>query len=697
MASLTQTVRWDGTGDYTDLVAGISGIIAAGMSSGSLTELYLDVDSGYYSGAFDITIPNSGQLNIIGSGSWFEPLATCYINGIYSDQSNFVMSDFRVIGTGLLSQNILSISSGIQCELTSIHFIGVYAGIINSGSLYLSNIDAIGRNAGYFAIAPTGFMVVNNSNIGYFNVGLSGDYINSNNNNLLENKIGFISDDLLQVSFCLINGTSGIVANGGQIYAEHLTIDTNWQCIQAVNTYINMRTSILSTDYTYSITGTNVSGIVSGCCFNDVGWDPTLSINGVNISGNPLFNNPMAYDYRLKLKDTIGSPCIEVIDPGILDPSVELTTDQGQLVLHDSKGPIDPLAFGDFIYKQGNTILFSDYQKETKYAEAFKKYKPVSYKLFTNVSFSVSDVILQPAMDTNASLFPYDWDFRTFNTTEITDRHEYIIPRSILDVKATISPYVGNWLNSVIFSVLTKQNIRTYIYKDFRGVSYDYDISGPARSTIWAIEGRNQTLIKLNMYTGEVLDQYPLLTAHRTEKYIYPSGLIAAGVFGDKYKYILTSNPNIEFLSDSPDGGFKWICTNLDLNKDVRGIKAYKNNLYITLSEYNDTIFDRSYIPTYPENSGVGKLLRYSNNGTFEHYIANYAMDKAPTQLYLVPNNAYPTDLTIYEDGTILIADYLNQSGIYRYRFAYDYALIQSSYDRESRVLLRENYENVEL
>jgi hypothetical protein len=201
----------------------------------------------------------------------------------------------------------------------------------------------------------------------------------------------------------------------------------------------------------------------------------------------------------------------------------------------------------------------------------------------------------------------------------------------------------------------------------------------------------NQILSKLNPYTGEVLESWPLLTAPRETQFVFPSGLIPAGVFKDKYKYILESDPQVEYLSDSEDGRFKWIATTIDSNKDIRGILAFKDNLYVTMSEYSAPIEDRFVTPT---GFAVGKVLMYSNNHTFEHYIPNYGMTFEPTQLVLSSEHNYPTDITVYEDGSIFIADYLNTSGLYQYKFAYDYALIRSSYDQDSLVLLRENYED---
>lgn len=696
--SLNLYVKRDGTGNFTSLVAGISGIIASGVASGDLTNLYLYVDSGYYGGSFNITVPNSGTLNVIGSGTWFQPKSTCYISGVYYSQSNFNLTETKIVCTGLLT-NAFCVYDDTRVNFNAVNFINPVYGIYNYGEVYFSNSSACGVGSGYFINNDiSGYSSISESTIGNFDVGLSGN-VSCSSSRLLDNNYGIVSkNDNVFVTKSLFTGASGITISGGTLTIDYSTFDTSGECLWLVDiSNVRVNNSILVTEGTYIIDGSNASGIVSGCCFNVGNINPALGISGLNISGNPIFNNPDTFDYRLRLKDTIGSPCIEVRDPKLLASSVELITDQSQLILNDTRGRVPFDAYKDFVYKQGNTLLLSDYEKETKFANVKVNYTLSRYDLYAQAVFSAFDIPLVPAMDGPYKPFPFDWDFKKFNTTKITDENEYIIPRSVLDVATAVSPYVGEWLDDIAFGQLKKQHITPYLYKDLRGVAFDYDISGPDQATMWSIEGRNQILTKLNAYTGEVIDEYPLLIANRATQHIYPSGIIAAGVFGDKYKYLLSSNPNIEFLAESDDGRFKWLSTSLDINKDIRGILAYKNNLYLTLTEYNDTITDRGTIPTPPTNSGVGKLLRYSNNGTFEDYIANYNMDYAPTQMTLDRNNSYPTDITIYEDGSLLIADYLNSSGLYKYRFAYDYALIQSSYDRESRVLLREDYNDVEL
>jgi hypothetical protein len=312
-------------------------------------------------------------------------------------------------------------------------------------------------------------------------------------------------------------------------------------------------------------------------------------------------------------------------------------------------------------------------------------------------NFKVSGVSVIGAFDRVGASFPYDWEYKTFNTTEITNRHKYIIPKSVVDIVDTISGAIGTYIPRVVFNKIDKRHITPYLYADYRGVAFDYDLTVPGKAVVWMIEGTNQTLIQLNAYTGERLAEYPLFVpSMEGAAYVKPSGIIKVGVQKDEFKYVLESDPNYELLSKNDYGRFDWISTELDTHKDARGLLAYKGNLYVTVTEYNPySILDRTSIPMY--RGSVGKLIRYYNNDTFEHYIANYTTQTGPSGFLLGSGNCYPTDITVYEDGSLLIADWAERNSLFRYKLAYDYAMVQSSYDTETRIILREHYDNVEL
>jgi hypothetical protein len=701
MASLTKTVNITGTGDYTDLVPAIADILNSGLaSSGEYTDLYLIVDSGYYTGYFSADIPYSGSLNIVGNnGSWFEPTATCSLSGIYDGTQNFTISNFRVVCSGI-STAAFSIASGAAATFDDNRFIDTTIGISNSGQLTILSTEAHGTGSNsMFVSSPAGSVQFKNSSLGYFGVAASGATFSINSTSFIDNSVAIKSTDYVAISDSLVVGISGIIMNttAGSVSLSNVTMDTSWECLNLNDASINAERCVFESDYTYSVIGTTVTGLISDSCFNSGTWDPTLSISGAgNITDDPYFNNTTVYDYRLVLRDTVGSPCVELVNNNTLSSEVTLITDQGHLSLSNSAGLINNQFFREFIYKQGNTLLFSNYGKETKLADLAYSAYPTEYSLYAIAEFSVFDIPLFASIDASvagsSAPFPFDWDLKTFSTPEIVENKEYVIPRSVLNVSEAISGYIGLFLDNIIFGQMNKKMINPYLIKQLKGVSLDYGASENGSPVMWLLEGSNQFLSKINIYTGETLESYPLFTQSRESLYIYPSGLIPAGVFQDKYKFVLESSPQSEFFSDTEDGRFRWIATSIDSKKDIRGILAYKDNLYITLSEYNSPVENRSVTPT---GFALGKLFIYSNNHLFEHYIANYTMEYAPSEFLLASGNEYPTDITVYEDGTFYIADYLNSSGLFKYKLAYDYALIRSSYDRDSLVILREDYSDV--
>lgn len=242
-----------------------------------------------------------------------------------------------------------------------------------------------------------------------------------------------------------------------------------------------------------------------------------------------------------------------------------------------------------------------------------------------------------------------------------------------------------------MLSSINKSAIVVKNKTDYRGVSYDYDLSGQSRSTLWMVEGINQRLLKQDAYTLENIEDWPLLCPG-VSTMVTPSGLIYIGPQGDWFKYLIISDPSKEVFAPTEIGKFYWINTEINNSYDFRGILAYKDNLYLTGTKYIANLEDRDSINT---GSGVGLIYRYDNNNTFEHYISS---EKSDVDIYMLSSgNIHPTDISIYEDGDLLIVDYTNSSGIFKYTLAYDYALVGNSYDKDTMVLLKERYNNVEI
>lgn len=707
MTDLIKYVKADGTGDYTDLASGIEAIIASGLGAGDVYDSYvLYADNYSYSGQFDANIPYTGVLNIIGSGTWFYPTGTCNISGT-SDEGdpNLKMQNFTIVASG--TQRAFVVYSGAGFSLEDCYILDAQQAITSSGYVETSNVTAHGQGSAtnYFIYDVTGNTIISDSRISYFGTGIRSSGLSVENSVFVGNNSGvsLVGDGYFER--VLIENSNGVgifgsVTPTGFLVVRNSTID----CDIPLNTSgysLYMEKSILYGSAA-TIRGTYYpTSTVTDCCVYPSGWSATTPSGVRVLTDNPDFSNRTHNDYRLNFKQTTGSPCINYVDNGKVSSNVTLTVEPSQFTIYDYKGQVFSGQFLPFVYKQDDTLLFSDYDKEVLFANTRYNHTSLSYKFYTRAEFSASGV------DTFASFspdltdpFPWDWDIKDFSTPEITSEHQYIIPRSIVDVKDTITGFLPELFDSVLFSYMNKESIKPYLHPDYRGVSYDFDLSTEGGVSItWLLEGINQRLIKLNSYNSQHIEEYPLFIAPKYRNVVYPSGLILAGVYGDKYKYLLQSNPNIEYYSDNDDGRFNWIATDLDVHKDARGLRAYKDYLFMTVSEYSNPVYDRTCNPMGPNPTGIGKLLVYDNNGTFEHYISNYTNSSGvnPTGLLLGSGNAHPTDLTVYEDGTLYVADYGESDMLFKYKLAYDYAIIQSSFDRESRILLRENYDNVEL
>lgn len=704
MAALVKYVMINGSGDYTDLVAGISGILASGVAaSGAYDQYYLHLDGSSYSGSFTANVPYSGKLFVNGSGSWFYPDNTCYISGEYPvDLINFTFSDINVIASGM-SNNVFSIASGTGFEIDNTMILEAESGILNSGFTSISNSSIHGLGGGY-GLKDLGYSVIENSNIAFFTYGVMSDDSTISTSEIYLNTYNVWTSGNIQAIDTLIHGGgSGIVAvnptSTGLVYLDHVTIDS-YVPVWSNGTELNIQRSICYAS-NVCLVGIYASGsYATSNCLYPSGWTSSNIVGSGNIHQDPLFVDRTNNDYRLKFKQTVGSPAIDMVDKGEVAKSVDLVIDNSQIVIRDHRGFPRQGEFLQFIYRQGSTLMFSDYGRETSLASLKNSFRDLTYEVYTRAEFTASGISLTPSFTYNPELVhahPWDWDYKTFETTEITDEHRYIIPRTMLDVVRTISGYIGNLTTSTIFSSFTKESIRPYMHYDYRGVAFDYDLSSPGEAILWMVEGQNQHLIQLNAFSTERYRELPLsVPVISGRSMIRPSGLIPAGVYKDGYRYIVQDNPSIDLIAETEDGLFKWIATDLDVQKDFRGVLAYKDKLYLTATEYNIPIYDRTIIPT---TSGLGKLVMYDNNNNFEHYITNYTTTKdyRPVDFILASGNKYPTDLTIYEDGKVYISDYSNNDEIFIYEFAYDYALIRGNYDEETSILLRENYPDVQI
>ena len=701
MSALIKYLKKDNTGDYTNITTAFNDMLISGLAAtGSITNYYLNIDNGSYNGTLSGYIPYSGVFNIIGNQTYLK-LSNCInkLSGIYQNtNSNNLVLDNIIIDCSGLTSNWFNIPSGFSLSIRNSQIINDIYGIKNSGIFHSTNVESCGilGQSKYFVYQENGlYSNLNNTSISNYNTGLYSSNLSVSNSNIHNNGIGIFYGNGHSTNIdhtLMYDNLKDINVSSGFLYITQSTFNDP--------IYIN-NSKIFADRIISNTTGINISGIgYSGSVIQNSCLYPG-SILGSNVSGfniinlDPLFNNPSNKDFKLKLSKANGSPCIELYE----DPNyslVDIDIDNSKLRLIDKKGPIKNSGFLYYTFTQGNTLLFSDYNQEIKFAELIKYYNNLTYDVSVNLIFDEFNTVLTESFSMNDNLkdpHPFDWDIKQLSSTQIVDYNTYIIPRSIIDVVKIISNKVFD-VNKIDYSLISKDNIKLYVNPNVRGISYDSSLSTPSSKVMWVIDVNNQSLKKVNVYSSEEIEYYPLLCSSPSKTHIRPSGLIYTGVNGDYYTFIKQDDPNIQVLGLNELGDFYWICTDINTKFDLRGIKSYKDNLFITAGEYYLDVTNRTIIQS---GECHGRLLQYNSNDLFLNYIKSANETNGPRMYSLNSQNNYPTDVSIYEDGSLFIADYLSASGIFKYDLAYDYALINSSYDNESRVLLREKYTNVDL
>jgi hypothetical protein len=699
---LIKYVRSDGTGDYSHITTAFDDMLVSGLAaSGAITEYSMIVDGGSYSGTISGYIPYSGIFNIVGSGTYW-----CLVSGINSvsgsypslTSPNLSINNFTINCSGLPSY-WLTIPSGFGTQLSNIQLLNDISGIINNGvtQIYKTESCGISGLSNNFLVSLSGNInTISDSSISNYGTGVYSKNISITKSVIHDNYLGIyygsghnidVGDTLFYDNIIDIN------VDYGNLYISSIT----------ANSPIYINDTLILADRMISNSSINISGLArieskveNSCLYPGSNLHSNISGN-YNINLDPKFNDPLNRDYRLQFKQTEGSPCVEVKPNLNLDSSISFNVDSNKLKVYDDRGILNINEFLTYIYTQDDTFVLSDYNKEFIFADKFALFNSLRYELFLDMLFDEINVLALESFNSNVNIidnFAWDWDSTEIPTTEIKDYNTYIIPRSIVNIESIITSKIGILPDSVSYKDITKENIKAYIKSNYRGIAYDYNLSLPGQNIIWLIDGNNQSLIKQNIYTGEQIDYYPLLCSSSTKTTIRPSGLIYTGVRGDYYTFIKQDNPNIEVLGLTDLGDFYWISTNINTKIDFRGLKSHKDIILVTAGQYPTDIIDRTVVPT---GEALGKIFQYNNNDSFFNYI-KYPEENNGPQIYdLASGNYYPTDITIYEDGTLFIADYFSLSGIYKYNLSYDYCLISNSYDNETKVLLRENYDNVEI
>lgn len=699
---ISKTVRQDGTGDYTNITTAVNDMLISGVAAaGDITSYLLDVDGGSYSGTISGFIPFSGTFNIIGSGTYF-----CLVSGISTMTGTYATSytpnlnieNFTINCSGLPT-HLFTVPSGFGLRLKNVQLLNNISGILNSGIVQLDEVESCGISgtSTYFINGASGELVsLINSSISNYGTGVYSNNVYIDNSNIYENYVAVYygnSFNINTINSLFYGNISDINVGSGNLYLNNSTFNSP---IYINNTYI-LADRIISASPLINISGLAQTGssVTYSCLYPGSTLHPNIS-GGYNINLDPKFNDASNRDYRLQFKQTTGSPCVEVKLNSNIDSSISFNLDTSKLRLYDNQGAININEFLKYIYTQDDTLVFTDISNEISFAEKMDLFNQLKFELFVDLLFEESNVLTSESFNSNSNLadsFPWDWNETNVSTTEILKYNTYIVPRSIVKIDDIINSKIGILPTNISYKEIVKDNIKVYNKSDFRGVSYDYNQSVPGQTVIWLIDGTNQSLVKQDVYTGEELGYYPLL-CNQSRSMIRPSGLIYTGVRGDYYTFIKQDDPNIELLGLTELGDFYWIPVTINTKFDLRGIKNFKDNLFITASQYPIDITNRTIVPS---GEPLGKLLQYNSNDKFFNYIKSPELADGPRIYDLASGNYYPTDITVYEDGTLFIADYLSTSGIYKYDLAFDYALISTSYDNLTRVLLREQYDNVEI
>ena len=452
-----------------------------------------------------------------------------------------------------------------------------------------------------------------------------------------------------------INANVGIVAFGSTKISETV-FDCSLQSISGINSGHTIQTSVLTPDYTYIDLIANPSG-----CSN-------LS---------PVFADPSHGDFHSLTGTADNSNYCSSIDLGYnrISNNVTITSEKNAFKTSDISTDDN---FINFLYQKNNNIIFSDYNREIAFAKLMYNTSNEQYNYYYTQKTIINDIYTKSAFPVYSSgiTWPYDWDYVNIRTPEIKNTN-YIVPKSIVDITEVLN-------NVGLVNSFDINNIKVHAYKnlDRRGITYDYDNSKPGSMIVWTIDN-DHILYMRDIYSGEDITSYPLIppvSPSGENLFIKPSGLIPYGPTSTGYKFLLERDVNTVIEGIDEYGNFEWLPTDKNLNYELYGILAYKDNLYMTA---NYTI----------GNKKQSVLLMYPSKTYYKDYIAT-----DPTKFYLNTSNSDPKDITIYEDGTIFIGDGTPSSSgvhIHKYKLRYDYALKDNYDNNYTRLYLREAYSDV--
>ncbi len=492
-------------------------------------------------------------------------------------------------------------------------------------------------------------MLLDSSNITFAKCNI----ISTNTSLTLHNQSNVYSDT------SVIKGSTGLILNNSSSYISSSTIDSGFFSNTNDNT-IEVRDSIIL----------GLDSVESGIFTieNSVFYPtPTNLLRTQSLTKRPLFKDSSKNDY---------TPMFGV---GTTLEAFELTTTDTNysqnleaLVLQNYS-----INVNEFSYIVNNIFTFTDYKKELEFATKLKNVMDYNYDIQYQKKATLTDQMVSsafPYVDSgiNVTTWPYEWDVKTFANGTI-EEETYIVPKSVIDITETIR-------SEFLFdpSTVSLNNLQVTAVKEdnIYGISYDYDNSTNNRKMVWTLND-DATLIKTDMYSSTEIDRYHLLSKETpVDKYLIQiSGVVPYGKVSNGYKYSLESNSKKLITGVDENFNFEWLPTDKTNGFSLTGILEYKDRLFIT-GKY--TIDDSAVILVYP-TKGI-----YTDYTTLTPHVIRLDGDISPS------------DMTVLEDGSFLISN-KNNLDLYNYIPQYDYAKIISSNTENTKVLLREQYNNITL
>jgi hypothetical protein len=679
----------DGTGiDWYNAYTTLSGAVSSieGISEASGVNLYLGMGN-YY---MDISRAQS-SFNMYGGFVIPDDITSGNISANFEKYKSRIVGKEQHLNSGnFLFNNIefISYNTGIFMYTDAVTAInncdffvdnGIYSDTY-SGYLYLSNVKALGTNSGVFADAIyisdyngiysryrtatnyTHFLTDINGSIfhhcdnGIQSIG-SGSLISLKNSLMYDVGTGvYIGvDSSGGIHNSTIKATTGVCAFGTSFATSECVYDCTLNSISGVSATHEAEACVLTPDYNYI----DSIATLSGCTPN-----------------TPYFSDPDHGDFNPLTGTTENADYCSSIDIGYwrIPDGVTSTAERYGFKFNDNSLE----DYSRFLFQKNNNIIFSDYLREVALSKLLHNTNATQYEYNYTQGIVLNDIYTKSSfpIDPSGEKWPYDWDYENIVTPEIKNVN-YIVPRSVIDITEAL-------INVGINTSFDIENIKVKAYKniDRRGVTFDYDNSKRGNMIIWTVDN-DQMLYMRDIYTGEDIASYtlvPPVAPSGENLFIRPSGLIPHGKTANGYKFMLERDVATTIEGIDEYGNFEWLPTDKNTEYELYGITAYKNNLYITANYTTG-------------NDTQPLLLMYPAKGYYKDYI-----DTNPSKFRLNPANQAPRDISVYEDGTILIGDGTpTASGVHmhKYNFRYDYAL-KDNYDKNYiRLYLREEYNDV--